>query len=100
LVSICFIACANGLATPLNGEEETLTQQGYEREESGVNPYTAPAIARIFQQLDDLRPLPFEQLRREFPKVSPPNADGLKRADVKSIHERAREVNAAIRQID
>ena len=27
-------------------------------------------------------------------------ADGLKRADVKSIHEQAREVNAAIRQID
>jgi hypothetical protein len=27
-------------------------------------------------------------------------ADGLKQADVKSIHEQAREVNAAIRQID
>ena len=27
-------------------------------------------------------------------------ADGLKRTDVKSIHEQAREVNAAIRQID
>jgi hypothetical protein len=27
-------------------------------------------------------------------------ADGLKRADVKSIHEQEREVNAAIRQID
>ena len=27
-------------------------------------------------------------------------ADRLKRADVKSIHEQAREVNASIRQID
>jgi len=53
LLSICFIGCANGFATPVNGEEEPLTEQGYEREELGVNPYTAPAIARIFQQLDD-----------------------------------------------
>jgi hypothetical protein len=28
-------------------------------------------IARIFQQLDELRPLPFGQLQREFPKASP-----------------------------
>jgi len=41
----------------------------------GVNPYTAPSIARIFQQLDDLRPLLFEQLQREFPKVSPPGRE-------------------------
>ncbi len=56
-------------------QEEPLTEQGYEREELGVNPYTAPSIARIFQQLDDLRPLPFEQLQREFPKVSPPGRE-------------------------
>ncbi len=47
-------------------------------------PSTAPSIARIFQQLKDLRPLPFEQLEREFPKASPPS----------------RELNLAIRQID
>jgi hypothetical protein len=41
----------------------------------GANPYAAPSIARIFQQLDDLTPLPFEQLRREFPKVSPPGRE-------------------------
>src|SRR6266550_4402303 len=35
------------------------------------NPYTAPSIARIFQQLDELRPLPFEQLQRELPRASP-----------------------------
>jgi len=34
-------------------QEEPLTEQGYEREELGVNPYTAPSIARIFQQLAD-----------------------------------------------
>ena len=41
----------------------------------GVNSYTAPSIARIFQQLDDLRPPPFEQLQREIPKVSPPGRE-------------------------
>jgi len=45
--------------------EEPLTEQGYEREELGVNPYTAPSIARILQQLDELKPMPFEQLQRE-----------------------------------
>ena len=63
-----------GLRTTMIAQEEPLTEQGHGREELGVNPYTAPSITRIFQQLDDLRPLPFEQLQREFPKVSPPAA--------------------------
>jgi hypothetical protein len=41
----------------------------------GVNPYTAPSIVRIFQQLDELTPMPFEQLQREFPKVSPASCE-------------------------
>jgi hypothetical protein len=40
----------------------------HEREELGVNPYTAPSVAEIFQQLDDLKPLPFEELKRDFPQ--------------------------------
>jgi len=42
----------------------------HKREELGVNPYTAPSVADIFQQLDDLRPLPFELLKREFPQAT------------------------------
>jgi hypothetical protein len=42
----------------------------HEREELGVNPYTAPSVAEIFQQLDDLRPLPFEELKRDFPQAA------------------------------
>jgi hypothetical protein len=42
----------------------------HEREELGINPYTAPSVAEIFQQLDDLRPLPFEQLKRDFPQAA------------------------------
>ena len=48
--------------------EEPFTPEKYEREELGINVYTAPSIERIFQQLDTLRPLPFEQLQPEFPK--------------------------------
>jgi hypothetical protein len=70
-LSIFVIAGATGLATPLRAQEEPITEQGYEREELGVNPYTAPSIARIFQQLDELKPLPFEQLHRELPRASP-----------------------------
>jgi len=42
----------------------------HEREELGINPYTAPSVAEIFQQLDDLRPLPFDQLKRDFPQAA------------------------------
>ena len=42
----------------------------HEREELGVNPYTAPSVAEIFQQLDDLKPLPYEELKREFPQAA------------------------------
>ena len=42
----------------------------HEFEELGINRYTAPSIAQIFKQLDDLKPLPFDQLKREAPAVS------------------------------
>ena len=70
-LSIFVIARATGLATPLLTQKKPITEQGYEREELGVNPYTAPSIARIFQQLDQIKPLPFEQLQRELPRASP-----------------------------
>ena len=53
------------------GQEEPVTEERYEREELGVNPYTAPSIAQIFQQLDELKPLPFDQLWRAFPPATP-----------------------------
>src|SRR5258705_11214326 len=54
---------------PLLAQEKTGGEADHEREELGVNPYTAPSVADIFQQLDDLKPLPFEQLKREFPQA-------------------------------
>jgi len=55
---------------PLFATEKTAREPDYQREELGVNPYTAPSVAEIFQQLDDLQPLPFEQLKREFPQAT------------------------------
>jgi len=55
LLSILFagmIAAASTVST----EEEPLRDEEHERDELGVNSYTAPSIARIFQQLDQLKP--------------------------------------------
>lgn len=52
-------------------QEKPLSEEDHRREELGVNPYTAPSIARIFLQLDELKPLPFKILWRDFPQVSP-----------------------------
>src|SRR5205085_12235130 len=51
----------------LHAQEEPLNEKKYEREELGVNEYTAPPIAEVFAELDKLRPLPFDQLWRELP---------------------------------
>jgi hypothetical protein len=56
-----------GLAAAVPAQEQPVGDETHEREELGVNPYTAPSIARIFAQLDELKPLPFEQLRRPLP---------------------------------
>ena len=58
------LACQRVEAEQPPGGEE------HEFEELGVNRYTAPSIAQIFKQLDDLRPLPFDQLKRESPLVT------------------------------
>ena len=54
----------------LRAQEKPDSAKEYQREELGVNPYTAPSVADIFQQLDDLKPLPFEQLKRDFPQAT------------------------------
>ena len=50
--------------------EEPPTGEEHELEELGVNRYTAPSIAQVFKQLDDLKPLPFDELRRDLPHVA------------------------------
>lgn len=41
------------------------------REELGVNNYTAPSIEIILQELDSLKPFPFEKIWRDLPDSTP-----------------------------
>jgi len=41
------------------------------REELGVNDFTAPSIEVILQELDALKPIPFDKVWRDFPENSP-----------------------------
>ncbi len=58
------------LVQPAAGQEGPAGEQAHEREELGVNRYTAPRIEHVFEQLDRLKPLPFAQLWRELPTAS------------------------------
>src|SRR5438552_17221117 len=67
-MSILIVSLLVSTVIAANQEEPNEDKQ-HEREELGVNPYTTPSIERIFAQLDQLRPLPFEQLKRDLPKT-------------------------------
>ncbi len=56
---------AGVVVLPCAAQVEEKSDRDYEREELGVNSYTTPSIARIFQRLDELKPLPFDELKRE-----------------------------------
>jgi len=50
---------------------DDLIDDPHVREELGVNQFTAPSIKRIFENLDQLAPLPADELVREIPKRMP-----------------------------
>jgi hypothetical protein len=54
-----------------------LLDEAHIREESGLNDFTAPSIAKIFDSLQNLAPLPLTDCKRERPKRMP-----LDRADL------------------
>jgi hypothetical protein len=70
----CIIICTGTVLTfgPgfVSAQEPAENPAEHKREELGINPYTAPSVAEIFQQLDDLKPLPFDQLKRDFPQAA------------------------------
>ena len=59
------------LSTPLLAQSEPSAGGEHEREELGVNRYTTPRIDRLLEQLDKLRPLPFDKLWRPLPASGP-----------------------------
>src|ERR1700730_14934354 len=69
LPTICTLFFALSGPAPILAQEKITKRVQYQREKLVVNPYTAPSVADIFQQLDDLKPRPFEQLKREFPQA-------------------------------
>jgi hypothetical protein len=76
-ITICTLFLALLGPAPLRAKEKPDAVADHEREELGINPYTAPSVADIFQQLDDLKPLPFEQLKREFPQAMHPGREQM-----------------------
>ncbi|MCB1232957.1 MAG: hypothetical protein KDN19_22120 [Verrucomicrobiae bacterium] len=64
--ALCGSSTAFGQEIP-----EDLLENEHVREEFGVNSFTAPSIRKIFEDLDRLRPLPYEKLKRDIPKSTP-----------------------------
>jgi len=62
--AFCLALLFAATCSPIDAQEPPSGEE-HELEELGVNRYTAPSIAQIFKQLDDLKPLPFDQLKRE-----------------------------------
>lgn len=50
---------------------DELLEDEHVREEFGVNQFTTPSIKRIFEDLQKLRPLPYDELKRTMPEDTP-----------------------------
>ena len=64
LAGLVFTATASGGKLPQ-------ADIGHIREELGVNSYTAPSIQLILQELNALKPIPFEKVWRDLPDATP-----------------------------
>ena len=56
---------------------DDLLEDEHVREEFGVNQFTAPSIRKIFEDLNSLRPLPYDALKREVPEKMPKDRSKL-----------------------
>jgi len=50
---------------------DELLEDEHVREEFGINQFTTPSIKKIFDDLNRLRPLPYEELKRQTPEKTP-----------------------------
>jgi hypothetical protein len=66
---------AMAFAGPTGAAQEPPTGETHELEEMGVNRFTTPSIAQIFKQLDELKPIPFDQLKRDPPALAAANRE-------------------------
>lgn len=65
------LAVFSGASVSAQEIPEDLLEDEHVREEFGVNSFTTPSIRKIFEDLDRLRPLPYEKLKRPVPKNTP-----------------------------
>ncbi len=65
----CLVCFAGGFSYTLQAQEipEELLEDDHFREEFGVNQLTTPSIRKIFQQIEDLGELSYEDFKRELP---------------------------------
>jgi len=54
-----------------------LLEDAHVREELAINEFTAPSIAKIFESLESLAPLPILKFQRETPKNAPLDRAGI-----------------------
>jgi hypothetical protein len=83
IVYVNLILCIFLLLTSLGQEEQKpiipndLLEDDHVREELGVNEFTAPSIAKVFETLKKISPIPIEESKRNRPERMP-----LDRADL------------------
>ncbi|MEM1441989.1 MAG: hypothetical protein AAGF67_06575 [Verrucomicrobiota bacterium] len=63
---LCLAAISHAQEIP-----DELLEDEHVREEFGVNQFTTPSIKRIFEDLQKLRPLPYDELKRTMPEETP-----------------------------
>ena len=59
------------LASSAFGQKPSPADLAQIREELGVNSFTAPSIQLVFQELNALKPIPFEKVWRDLPDATP-----------------------------
>lgn len=62
---------------PAMFRDDAMLDESHSNQELGINVYTAPSISKIFDQLDDLPPIPEEYVLRDRPEKLPTHAGAL-----------------------
>jgi hypothetical protein len=73
LIFFCVSALGAAPEAPPQGGAAAPAAGDHEREELGVNPYTAPSIPMLLEELAALRPIPYPTVRRPIPSRPPTN---------------------------
>ncbi len=68
-IALCLLPGAMLRAAP--SAQGRAAEMEHIREELGINEFTAPSIALVFDQLEELKPLPFDKVWRDLPDTIP-----------------------------